>query len=96
VRYDEPLGQDDPGEKLARGDVTDGVVRIGSTERPVQPQNAAVADYLQDLQAVGFGWARMWDQGVGGLIRRRQAWLATARDDLTAALRGSGSGGQEA
>lgn len=35
---------------------------------------------------LGGGWARMWDRGVGDLIRRRQAWLLTARDDLEAAL----------
>jgi hypothetical protein len=36
---------------------------------------------------LGGGWARMWDQGVGELIRRRQAWLVAAREDLEAALR---------
>ena len=35
----------------------------------------------------GGGWARMWDEGVGELIRRRCAWFATARDHLAAALR---------
>jgi Ser/Thr protein kinase RdoA (MazF antagonist) len=38
-------------------------------------------------ETLGGGWARMWDEGVGDLIRRRQTWLATARDDLLAALR---------
>lgn len=35
---------------------------------------------------LGGGWARMWDDGVGALIRRRQAWLVASRDDLTRAL----------
>lgn len=41
--------------ELPRGDVTEGVARVGSTvRRPVQPQSAAVADYLQHLESVGF------------------------------------------
>ncbi len=35
---------------------------------------------------LGGGWARMWSEGVGDQIRRRQAWLAARRDELTAAL----------
>ncbi|SEQ40207.1 phosphotransferase [Microlunatus flavus] len=35
---------------------------------------------------LGGGWARMWDHGVGDLIRRRQRWLLDHRDDLRAAL----------
>ena len=34
----------------------------------------------------GGGWARMWDEGVGEVIRRRIAWFASARDGLAAAL----------
>lgn len=34
----------------------------------------------------GGGWARMWDEGVGEVIRRRVAWFAAARDDLRRAL----------
>ena len=34
----------------------------------------------------GGGWARMWDEGVGDKIARRQAWLATQHDALTEAL----------
>lgn len=34
----------------------------------------------------GGGWARMWDLGVGDVIRRRQAWLVTSRGALNAAL----------
>ena len=36
---------------------------------------------------LGGGWARMWEQGVGALIRRRQTWLVAARQDLEAGLR---------
>lgn len=35
---------------------------------------------------LGGGWARMWDEGVGDLIRRRVAWFDTARDELRQAL----------
>jgi hypothetical protein len=35
---------------------------------------------------LGGGWARMWDEGVGELIRRRAAWFAAIRDDLAAVL----------
>jgi hypothetical protein len=48
---------DSPGEEieLPKGDVTDGVVRVGATvRRPPQPQSAAVAGYLDHLQRVGF------------------------------------------
>ncbi len=34
----------------------------------------------------GGGWARMWDDGVGDVIRRRREWLAASGDDLTASL----------
>ena len=36
---------------------------------------------------LGGGWARLWEQGVGELIRRRRTWLVAARQDLEAALR---------
>lgn len=35
---------------------------------------------------LGGGWARMWDDGVGGLIRRRQDWLAANAGPLVTAL----------
>lgn len=54
VEYEDLLGDTDV-EELPRGDVTEAVVRLGSTvRRPVQPQSAAVADYLQHLEAAGF------------------------------------------
>ena len=37
-------------------------------------------------EQLGGGWARMWDDGVGEAIRRRQAWLVRERDRLLAAL----------
>ena len=37
-------------------------------------------------EQLGGGWARMWDEGVGDLILRREAWLRANRDELTAAL----------
>ncbi len=36
----------------------------------------------------GGGWARMWAEGVGDAIRRRQAFLESEHDALTAALIG--------
>jgi Ser/Thr protein kinase RdoA (MazF antagonist) len=36
---------------------------------------------------LGGGWARMWADGVGDAIRRRQSWLAAHRDELLTALR---------
>jgi len=41
--------------ELPRGDVTEGVVRVGDTvRRPHQPQSWAVAEYLDHLESVGF------------------------------------------
>jgi Ser/Thr protein kinase RdoA (MazF antagonist) len=37
-------------------------------------------------ETLGGGWARMWAEGVGDLIRRREAWLATEKPRLLAAL----------
>jgi Ser/Thr protein kinase RdoA (MazF antagonist) len=36
---------------------------------------------------LGGGWARMWDEGVGDRILRRQEWLASSHDVLVRALR---------
>ncbi|GAA3552233.1 hypothetical protein GCM10022197_04030 [Microlunatus spumicola] len=55
--YEELAGEEDEVE-LPRGDVTERVVRVGSTvRRPVHPPSAAVADYLKHLEEVGFGGA---------------------------------------
>jgi Phosphotransferase enzyme family len=35
---------------------------------------------------LGGGWARMWDEGVGDVIRRRQLWFAAVRGELARAL----------
>jgi hypothetical protein len=37
-------------------------------------------------EQLGGGWARMWDEGVGEAIRRRQAWLRSVREALLDAL----------
>ncbi|MBA2715653.1 MAG: hypothetical protein H0U51_01095 [Propionibacteriales bacterium] len=37
-------------------------------------------------ERLGGGWARMWHDGVGELIRRRQAWLTANRGSFLAAL----------
>jgi hypothetical protein len=55
VAFEESPGDAAAEVALPRGDVTEGVVRVGSTvRRPAQPQSAAVADYLQHLESVGF------------------------------------------
>ncbi|HEX5533407.1 MAG TPA: aminoglycoside phosphotransferase family protein [Actinomycetales bacterium] len=45
-----------------------------------------------NAERLGGGWARMWDEGVGDKIRRREAWLEENRDRLTAALLDGASG----
>jgi hypothetical protein len=40
----------------------------------------------QRAQAHGGGWQRMWDEGVGDVIKRREAWLDRHAVTLTAAL----------
>jgi hypothetical protein len=35
---------------------------------------------------LGGGWARMWNEGVGEVSRRRVAWFATVREELAMAL----------
>jgi hypothetical protein len=35
---------------------------------------------------LGGGWQRMWDEGVGEVIRRREAWFAAVRDDLARSI----------
>ena len=52
---DEYAGPDDQEVELPRGDVTEGVVRIGDTvRRPHQDTSPAVAAYLRHLESVGF------------------------------------------
>jgi hypothetical protein len=37
----------------------------------------------------GGGWQRMWDEGVGDIIKRREAWLERNATALDAALTAS-------
>jgi hypothetical protein len=39
-----------------------------------------------NARTLGGGWARMWDDGVGGLIERRGAWLEANAGQLVRAL----------
>jgi hypothetical protein len=41
----------------------------------------------QRAETQGGGWQRMWDEGVGDVIKRREAWLDRHAAALTAALR---------
>jgi hypothetical protein len=40
----------------------------------------------QRAETQGGGWQRMWDEGVGDVIKRREAWLDRHATTLTAAL----------
>jgi len=40
----------------------------------------------QRAETQGGGWQRMWDEGVGDVIKRREAWLGRHAATLTAAL----------
>ena len=40
----------------------------------------------QRAETQGGGWQRMWDEGVGDVIKRREAWLDRYAATLTAAL----------
>jgi hypothetical protein len=40
----------------------------------------------QRAETQGGGWQRMWDEGVGEVIKRREAWLDRHFATLTAAL----------
>jgi hypothetical protein len=37
-------------------------------------------------ETLGGGWRRMWDEGVGDKIRRRQSWLRDNASEITVAL----------
>jgi phosphotransferase family enzyme len=39
-----------------------------------------------NAEHLGGGWRRMWDEGVGEKIRRRQQWFAAVRESLAAEL----------
>jgi hypothetical protein len=48
---------------------------------------AASYDVMRwNAEHLGGGWARMWREGVGDVIRRRVAWYAAVREQLAAAL----------
>ena len=51
----------EPGEPLAGGDVTEGLVRVGETvRRPASSSSDTVRRVLQHLEAVGFDGAPQW------------------------------------
>jgi len=51
-------------------------------------QPAEPPGYLmkQHAQTRGGGWQRMWDEGAGEVIKRREAWLDRHAAMLTAVL----------
>jgi len=55
IRYYDDSDPAAPEIELPKGDVTEGVVRVGDTvRRPHQPTSGAVAEYLDHLERVGF------------------------------------------
>lgn len=52
------------------------------------PSGAAYESMRWNAEHFGGGWPRMWDEGVGEVIRRRVAWFADVRAELAAALCG--------
>lgn len=71
------------------------IVRAYGLDKAETAQVVPVARYLAERSwhrmreralRDGGGWARMWDEGVGDRIRRRQAWLAENADHLAGAL----------
>lgn len=48
--------------------------------------NGTFARMKTRAETLGGGWARMWDEGVGDKIRRRQAWMRANATAITAAL----------
>jgi Phosphotransferase enzyme family len=56
--------------------------------RDVDPLRTRRAWYLmkQRAETQGGGWQRMWDEDVGDVIKRREAWLDRHAATLTAAL----------
>jgi hypothetical protein len=63
----------------------------GERERvPRYGAEAAARSYLlmrERATRIGGGWKRMWDNGVGELIHRRERWLLKAADAISEALR---------
>ena len=57
---------------------------------PAARNGAARSWHLMRMRADrdGGGWRRMWDEGVGDVIRRRQEWLRFNEDELQAAVAG--------
>lgn len=51
--------------------------------------DAAARSYVRmrgRARSIGGGWKRMWDAGVGDVIRRREQWLLAHADAITGAL----------
>lgn len=58
---------------------------------PVLAIGATALSYQRmeyNARILGGGWARMWDNGVGGMIRRRRSWLEANAGRLVSALNG--------
>lgn len=66
---------------------------LSSAERMALPDlgiarsDISYAHMRASAEQLGGGWARMWNEGVGGMILRRKQWLTESREKLHAALR---------
>jgi hypothetical protein len=82
-----PVGrQPDRLRLLADAYGLDGAERATLVDLSIRRADWAEVAVRGAAEHLGGGWARMWDQGLGGLIRRRRTWLVAARPELEAAL----------
>ena len=64
-------------------DAVDGELLLRGARRRFATGYASMKWNAENL---GGGWARMWEAGVGDVIRRRAAWFDTVEHELRAAL----------
>ncbi|MGH9094047.1 MAG: phosphotransferase [Acidimicrobiales bacterium] len=64
--------------------------RAGLVQLGIRHADASWTRMKERAERDGGGWARMWAEGVGDRIRRRQRWLADNEQALTAALLADG------
>jgi hypothetical protein len=71
---------------LVDGYGLDGAGRAAIVDLGIRRAGVTWSRMKAAAEHLGGGWARMWAEGVGDQIRRREAWLTAHRDELTAAL----------
>lgn len=60
--------------------------RVGLVEVAILRTRRSWHSMKRRAELDGGGWQRMWDEGVGDIIKRREAWLERNATNLTAAL----------